>query len=226
MYCQRCGGKRLEQVWEMKENKKTGKCGRCRTAVFRFRKVIVLGEYIEELRRIILQMKTERSGFLARATARLLTRLRARELRDAAPNLIVPVPMYRRRRWERGVNSPDFLAEELGRILKIPVDTRLVCRTRATNLQYMLSARNRASNVAGAFALRRPATRLEGKNILLVDDIFTTGSTCNEVARVLRRAGANKITVCTFARAEGFYAKYRNAHLEKLAHEEEKKRNQ
>jgi ComF family protein len=219
MFCRRCGGKRFSQIRE------TAGCMRCRTTEFRFRRVIVLGEYEAELRSIVLRMKTERSGFLARAAAELLALRRNAELREAAPDLIVPVPMYRMRRWWRGINSPDFLAEELGRILNVPVNERLVYRTRPTDLQYMLSARNRSTNVAGAFALRHSMPKLSEKSVLLVDDIFTTGSTCNEVAGVLRRAGVRNITVCAVARAEGFYSKYRANLLENLAREEEKKRN-
>ncbi|MDR1962343.1 MAG: ComF family protein [Planctomycetaceae bacterium] len=238
MYCQRCGGKRVPLYYE------TFRCRRCRTLSFRFRKVIVLGEYEDELRTLILRMKTDQSGLLARSVVRLLARQRAAELREAAAELIVPVPMYWHRRLMRGVNSPDFMAEELGNILNIPVAKHLVRRVRPTDLQYMLSARNRKSNVVGAFALNQQNHFLSrfvnhwskswlknwlkmefgqlepnpvGKNILLVDDIFTTGSTCNEVAKILRQAGVRNITVCALARAVGFYQKYRDDLFEKLA---------
>jgi predicted amidophosphoribosyltransferase len=104
----------------------------------------------------------------------------------------------------------------------------------------MLSAHNRSTNVANAFALNKHQNRLKiwwsswlnrwfkigtgqyfpdlsGKNVLLVDDIFTTGSTCNEIAKVLRKAGVRRITVCTFARAVGFYTQHRTNLLENLA---------
>jgi predicted amidophosphoribosyltransferase len=207
--------------------------------------VIVLGEYEAELRELILRMKTDRSGFLARAVTRLLVRQRLKEFQETGSDLIIPVPMYWFRCWERGVNSPDIMAEELGRLLKIPVAGRLVRRIRPTEVQYLLSARNRAENVANAFALRkrndwlnywlnywrsywrndwRSYSRVDsvdsdllGKNILLVDDIFTTGSTCNEVAKILHWAGVGSITVCTFARAVGYYSQRRAALLENLA---------
>jgi predicted amidophosphoribosyltransferase len=209
--------------------------------------VIVLGEYEAELRELILRMKTDRSGFLARVVTQLLVRQRAKEFRETPLDLIIPVPMYWFRRWVRGVNSPDILAEELGRILKVPVASELVQRIRPTEVQYLLSAHNRAGNVANAFAVKRVDegwyqrlvngiglgsfwwrmvsnrrvlpnySDLSGKNILLVDDIFTTGSTCNEVAKVLHRAGVRSVTVCTFARAVGFYTQRRAHLLEKLA---------
>jgi ComF family protein len=260
MYCKRCGGK------HKRHHRKTFGCSRCRTLTFRFRRVIALGEYEAELRELILRMKTDRSGFLARTVTQLLVRKRRQEFHETNTDLIIPVPMYWLRRWMRGVNSPDILAEELGRILKIPVASKLVQRIRPTEVQYLLSAHNRAANVANAFALKqqnnwwnnllnksnrlsqsnrlskgnrlknvwnnllsywfgigantraeRFSSDLSGKNVLLVDDIFTTGSTCNEVAKVLRQAGVRSITVCVFARAVGYYAQRRTNLLENIA---------
>jgi ComF family protein len=232
MFCKRCGGKHpphSRNIWG---------CSRCRTTKFRFHRVIVLGEYEAELRELILRMKTDRSGFLARTVTQLLARQRAEEFHKMKPDLIIPVPMYWFRRWSRGVNSPDILAEELGRILQIPVASKLVRRIRPTEVQYVLSAHNRAGNVANAFALKkqnrlksfltkwsksglrhlfRIYPDLSGKNVLLVDDIFTTGSTCNEIAKVLRKAGVRSITVCAFARAVGYYTQRRANLLENLA---------
>ena len=153
-------------------------------------------------------MKTDKTGVLSTAAAKTLTLYRRTELESADADYIVPIPMHRLRRWERGVNSPDLLAEELGRQLKISVVRHFVWRIRQTDLQYTLSHRGRTENVAGAFALR--STRfwfagppLSGKNVLLVDDILTTGSTCNEVAKILLAAGVKTVTVAALARAAG-----------------------
>ncbi|MDR1271038.1 MAG: ComF family protein [Planctomycetaceae bacterium] len=247
MFCKRCGGKHKPQnrnvLANMTNMANIWGCSRCRTIKFRFRRVIVLGEYESELRELILRMKTDRNGFLARSVTQLLAQQRTKEFHKIKPDLIIPVPMYWFRRWSRGINSPDILAEELGRILKVPVAAKLVRRIRPTEVQYLLSANNRASNVANAFALKKQHRLriwlknwlrnwfkigsntsfdsiypdLSGKNVLLVDDIFTTGSTCNEIAKVLRKAGVRSITVCAFARAVGFYTKYRANLLENLA---------
>jgi len=153
-------------------------------------------------------MKTDRTGVLSIAAAKALAIYRRADLESAGADYIVPIPMHRFRRWERGVNSPDLLAEELGRQLKIPVVRYLVRRIRQTDLQYTLSQKGRVENVAGAFALRSPRfyfarTPIAGKNVLLVDDIFTTGSTCNEVAKVLLAGGVKTVTVAALARAAG-----------------------
>lgn len=212
--CRRCGGRRFQQLQE------TGDCRRCRTTKFLFHKVIALGEYETELRKLVLRMKTEKSGHLATLAAKLLIRLRGEELRKVEPEWIIPIPMHRRRRWLRGVNSPDFLADELGRFLKVSVLKNRIERFRPTEMQYTLSTRGRKENVAGAFQIKNRkifnVNEIHGKRILLVDDILTTGSTCNELSRLLRKSGAAGVWVCVLARAEGIYAQNTIDRMERI----------
>ncbi|MDR0328727.1 MAG: double zinc ribbon domain-containing protein [Planctomycetaceae bacterium] len=197
-FCRRCGGRRFVAADNMDG------CDRCRTAKFRFKRAIALGEYENDLRLLTLRMKTDKTGILAIAAAKALCIHRRTDLENVHADTIVPVPMHFLRRWDRGVNSPEILAEELGRQLKIPVARHRIQRTRPTDLQYTLSPKGRAENVAGAFALRRQAA-FAGKNVLLVDDILTTGSTCNEISKILLAAGAESVTVVAAARAVGDY---------------------
>ena len=188
-------------------------CIHCTNDFHYFRRVVSLGEYREEFREVILRMKNETTGNLATALAVLLFRNRGNEIRSLHSDCVIPVPMHYSRRIVRGVNNPDFLAEELGRRLKIPVLANLVCRTRSTNVQYELTPKQRANNVKKAFTLKlgfwrhfrrmTPQTLLGGKNILLVDDILTSGATLNEIARLLTENGAASVNVCVFARAVG-----------------------
>jgi predicted amidophosphoribosyltransferase len=165
-------------------------------------------------------MKIDRTGILAVSAAQALVTHRRTDLESAEADYIVPVPMHRSRRADRGVNSPDIIADELGQRLKIPVVRHLIQRTRPTDLQYTLSRRARAENVADAFALSPPTLwewlscrsylagtplrqAIAGKNVLLVDDILTTGSTCNAITKILLAAGVRTVTVAVLARAEG-----------------------
>ena len=209
-FCVRCGGRRSVTA------NNTNNCTRCRTAEFRFKRAIALGEYENDLRLLALRMKTDKTGILAISAAKMLVRYRRSDLDAVQAEYIVPVPMHRFRRWDRGVNSPDILAEELGLRLKIPVARHLIRRIRQTDLQYTFSQKGRAENVKDAFALRPPPflaklgfkrfpTSIAGKNILLIDDILTTGSTCNEVTKVLLSAGVGSVTVAVLARAEGSF---------------------
>ena len=211
-FCRRCGGRRFVVGNDADE------CVRCRTSEFHFKRVIALGEYENDLRLLVLRMKTDKTGVLAIAAAKALVFYRRKDLENVEADCIVPVPMHRLRRRERGVNSPDLLAETLGQQLKIPVVRHLIQRNRYTDLQYTLSQKARAENVKGAFALHPPdfwrkfmfqhfQPSIAGKKVLLVDDILTTGSTCNEVTKVLLMAGVQSVTITVFARSEGNYGR-------------------
>lgn len=108
------------------------------------------------------------------------------------------VPLHPRRQRKRGFNQSLLLARALSRQTQVPTRD-LLQRVRATTPQVELSAKERSQNVRGAFALRRGA-QVKGQTILLVDDVFTTGSTLRECAHVLRRAGAHSVAALTLAR--------------------------
>jgi ComF family protein len=115
------------------------------------------------------------------------------------PDVVVPVPLHPRRERERGFNQSLLLAQRVGRALRCPVRSDLLVRTVHTPPQTELSGDARRSNVRKAFAARRPAP-LAGRQVLLVDDVFTTGSTAEACARCLKRAGASSVVVLTVAR--------------------------
>jgi ComF family protein len=118
-----------------------------------------------------------------------------RKLVDAA-DLIVPVPLHARRLKERGFNQALLLAQSFS---DKPLAREALIRVRHTVPQSGLNPRERRENVRKAFAAPRPED-LKGKNVLLVDDVYTTGATVRECARVLRRARASVVTVLTVAR--------------------------
>jgi ComF family protein len=120
--------------------------------------------------------------------------------RDERFDMIVPMPIHWWRRWRRGYNQSLLLAKELGRRTGIPVvDTGR--RTRRALPQAGLSNAQRRSNVAGTFSVRDRA-RIEGRDLLLVDDVFTTGATAGACSRALKRAGARHVSVLTLARTD------------------------
>jgi ComF family protein len=118
----------------------------------------------------------------------------------AMPDMLAPVPLHKKRLRQRGFNQALLLAAAIGQRFGIPLSCDNLVRVRYTRPQVELSAGERAANVAGAFALRRPA-EAAGKSILLIDDVFTTGATLNECSRVLKEAGAASVTALTLARA-------------------------
>ncbi len=120
--------------------------------------------------------------------------------REERFDAIVPIPLHWMRRWMRGFNQAELLARALGRRCGIPVIPALR-RVHATLSQAGLSNTARRKNVAGAFRSRsgRP---VDGKRILLVDDVMTTGSTAAACAMALKRAGAIRVVLLTVARVD------------------------
>ncbi|MGO9607469.1 MAG: double zinc ribbon domain-containing protein [Candidatus Binataceae bacterium] len=114
-------------------------------------------------------------------------------------DLVIPVPLHRRRLWWRGFNQAALLAAEVARRLELPLDTACLVRTRATNPQTYRHHDERLRNVRRAFAAPYPS-RVAGKCVLLVDDVMTTGATAEECTRTLLDAGARAVDVFTLAR--------------------------
>lgn len=116
------------------------------------------------------------------------------------PELILPVPLHIKRLRERQFNQTTLICQACFPAFRHIVNPDILQRKRATPPQTGLSGAERRKNLAGAFSLKN-RDLVKGKNILLVDDVFTTGSTVNECAKVLKKAGAEKIEVFTLARA-------------------------
>lgn len=179
-------------------------CPRCRSGSSPIARSRAVGDYAGALRAIIHVLKYDRRRSVAPRLARLMARAGADVL--AGADAAVPVPLHWRRQWQRGFNQAALLGAQLG----IPVWTPLR-RVRATSPQVMLAAAARRTNVRNAFAIARTGTpwrsswraRLEGKTVVLVDDVTTTGATLEACALALRRAGAGEVRALTAARVVG-----------------------
>jgi len=119
---------------------------------------------------------------------------------EAAPELIIPVPLHKKRLRQRGYNQSQLIGAVLSKEWRVPLEVGNLRRVRWTEPQTSLDAGDRRENVNGAFAVCDPA-RLQGKRVLLVDDVLTTGSTIRACAEPLREAGAAAIYVVTVARS-------------------------
>ncbi len=116
-------------------------------------------------------------------------------------DLIVPVPLYSWRLWSRRFNQSALLAHAVGRIAGLPVECMALQRVRRTISQVGLSPEQRRRNVAGAFRVaKEKRSAVKGKNVVVIDDVITTGATAEACARALRRAGAARIDVLALAR--------------------------
>lgn len=116
------------------------------------------------------------------------------------PDIIIPVPLHARRLRERGFNQASLLAHAVFQHNKKKITSSLLVRNRATSPQTGLNGRLRRKNLFGAFSIKQPEM-VQGKRILLVDDVFTTGSTVNECSRTLNKHGAEQVEVFTLCKA-------------------------
>lgn len=225
--CPRCGG-------FADPNPTDAHCNWCRTAKFAFRRAIALGPYREEMAEAILKTKIPQGDALSVALARLLCRVRGEELRELTCDVVIPIPLHRSQVASRGMCGPEWIAREVARFLGVPCKSGLLRRIRKTRRQRGLSPKARLRNVRGAFAVHvgftkrlvatlltslrltdvtapefrdTPRDLLRGRRVLLVDDVLTTGATCHEAAKVLRRAGAADVAAAVLARAQGDYGK-------------------
>jgi len=115
--------------------------------------------------------------------------------------LLVPVPLHWKRRLKRGYNQAGIVAEALSEWSGIPADCSILKRVKCTEAQKNLDHRRRRRNVQGAFQAKKWVTV---KNVALIDDIYTTGSTLDEAARILKLAGAEKVYFLTISIGQGF----------------------
>jgi ComF family protein len=183
-------------------------CGACRTEEPPFARAVAYGSYSGALRELIQLLKYQAvrpaAGVLGRMLSEALLEL-SEDFGDVAP-IVVPIPLHGLKLRQRGFNQSELIARAALKTFtmrgteRLALDASLLERGRETQSQTGLSAEQRRANVRGAFRVVQPTT-IRGRDILLVDDVFTTGTTVRECARVLRRAGAARVLVATVARA-------------------------
>ena len=172
-------------------------CGPCQTDPPPFARARAAAVYEGPVSTAIKRFKFERQMAYLPVLQHWLQQPRGRELVEEA-DLLIPVPLHPRRLQYRGFNQALLLARAFP---EAKVGRETLARVRYTVPQIGLNPKERRDNVHRAFAVPRPG-EVKGKNVLLVDDLFTTGATVRECARVLRRAGARRVEVLTVARVK------------------------
>jgi ComF family protein len=181
------------------------KCPVCRRIEHPFERAVAFGSYDSGLRELIHLLKFNR----VRPAASVLGRMLAETLAALEPWVgegtipVLPVPLYKGKRRQRGFNQAELIVRAALKVYpqrdRFQLASDVLLRTRETHSQIGLSSHQRRENLRGAFRVAR-AGKVIGREVVLVDDVYTTGTTASECARVLRRAGASKVWVATVAR--------------------------
>lgn len=159
-----------------------------------------VGEYEGVLKKAIKKFKFKNKRRLAQPLGSLMVEYINRHLWKDQLDMVIPVPLHRRRLHQRGFNQAELLALEITEQCHISTVSGLLFRKRDTKAQFGLPRQQRLINIRGAFELRGNKL-IKGKNILLVDDIYTTGATSAECTKMLKAAGASSVHILTLSRA-------------------------
>ena len=175
-------------------------CRDCVEEKFGFQLARSFGVYDGTLARAIVLLKYERIEPLAHLFATHLMELARSEPRLLPVDIVVPVPLHRQKRRDRGFNQVELFARPLARRLRVPCQPILLVRSRPRPEKHLLTQEERWEAVRGAFVMR-PGGRVDNLRVLLLDGVMTTGATLDACARALRDAGACSVLGLTIARA-------------------------
>lgn len=207
--CASCGGK-AEYVREP-VCKKCGKplddgrkeyCFDCVHHKHEFVQGKALWVYRGEVRESIYRFKYHGRQEYAKFYARELVRVYGGWIRRCGIDAIVPIPLFKRRQHRRGFNQAQLIAREVSRQTDVPMRSNLLVRVRDTRAQKELNDEERKNNLKRAF--KTTENKVQLKHILLIDDIYTTGSTMNEAAMELKRSGAERIYCLSVSIGRGY----------------------
>jgi ComF family protein len=188
-------------------------CPVCRRIERPFERAVAYGSYDGGLRELIHLLKFNgvrpATGVLGRMLAESIAALDSSF--EQATVLVIPVPLFKSKRHQRGFNQAESIAcaalKRLSQGERLQLRGDILLRTRDTHSQIGLTSHQRRENMRGAFKVAG-AVEVTGREVLLVDDVYTTGTTAMECARVLRLAGAAKVWVATVARTMKLASKY------------------
>jgi ComF family protein len=172
-------------------------CTVCRQSLVNVDTAYSFGSYEGPLRNLIHLFKYAKVESLACPLSRLLIRSLPLEQRF---DIVLAMPMHWRKRWERGFNQAELLAKPVAKRYGLKLATNLR-RKRHTKAQAGLTEAQRRENARGSFLIKRPE-ELQGKRVLLIDDVFTTGATLRAAAAALKKAGAAHVSALTLARVD------------------------
>lgn len=195
-YCVKCGAPLGPHI-ESEQG-----CYHCKDDSFAFESVVSLDSHHGLLRELCIRSKKSINSSAAKFLWQILYEKHQQQINAWEIDTVIPVPSHWRDRLGMQNVAPEEIAQVAGRSLRVPVSRNILGKRRRTAKQSTLSPTERRKNLRGVFRVKG-SPRLNGLNVLLVDDILTTGSTCHEVSKTLRKSGVDRVYVAVIARGVG-----------------------
>lgn len=192
--CMKCGKKLSEEEEEY--------CFDCKSREFSFSRGVAAFSYSKAMKKSMYAFKYNNRQEYAEFYAKVLCNNFGNTIRSFQADMIVPIPLFPAKERKRGYNQAEILAVRIGQELKIPVNSGIIKRKINTKPQKEVSFVTRNNNVKNAFQIENDSVKC--KNILLVDDIYTTGATMESCAGILKKAGANEVFFAAACIGKGF----------------------
>lgn len=170
-------------------------------------RIFSIGSYTDpHLRRLIYGLKYDKIRSISQIFARLIKKSLAgvnlEKIFATKEPIVIPIPLHRKKEKQRGFNQAEIIAQALSNEIKAPLEKNMLTRIKNTAPQMSLKdPKERAENIKNCFALNGSCTELADKDIIIVDDIYTSGATIKEAAKVLRKIKPKSITAFVIARA-------------------------
>ncbi len=177
-------------------------CSDCQRIPHHYTEGRALLAYNEVMQRSVSAFKYKNRQEYARLYGRELARVFGRQISRWGAEVLIPVPIHKSRYRKRGYNQAGLLADSLAEYIELPVDSRLLIRTKKTTAQKSLNTKERVKNLQDAFQVKKSVVQY--KKIILVDDIYTTGSTADACAGVLKDGGAEQVYLLCLCIGSGF----------------------
>jgi len=195
-FCEKCGYPLLQNI-ALPE--KILSCSKCPDSPY-FRKARPIANYESAVGEAIKLLKYSGKEIMAKPLSELMFSSMQRLLPGEDYDLIVPVPLHKKKKRKRGYNQMDLIGRRLSQLTGIPIETDSLVKIKDNEPQVGLSDNKRLENVKGVYDVKEPSL-ISGKRVLLIDDVMTTGATINECAKILMRQGKVKyVDVFTLTR--------------------------
>jgi ComF family protein len=180
----------LESKVKSQKNKASSEC---------YDVLIYIDNYKSKIRSKILSMKFNSKAYIAEYFVDILIRNEKITKYLKRFDMIIPVPMQKNKKMERGYNQTELLGIELEKNLNVPCKVDLLIKIKNNRTQSLLKSKERLENVKNVFKIIN-TEEIKGKNIIIIDDIFTTGATIKECSKLLKLSGAKKICALVIAK--------------------------